>query len=424
MQRSPRFQGPTSMSDTQEPHNPQNQNPQPLPAEEPPPYVIPVRYATAPPRPAVGPAAPPRPSGALRALLVIALAISLGVNLLLLAANKLFDFGDLSGSSGATVQEQLYSGKATTSDKIAVIKLDGVIMEGSNGFFIKQIDQAAADKHVKAVVLRINSPGGTITASDDLFRRLTELKKGENLHQKGGAKPIVVSMGSVAASGGYYIAMPADFIIAERTTITGSIGVYAAFPNVADLADKSGFGMNVIKAGDIKDSGSMFKAMTAQERQVWQDMVDHAYKQFTEVVEQGRPSLKGKLREAVDEKEIPDLDEKGKPKKDKTVNYVRRRADGGIYTADEAKKYGLIDDIGYLQAAIDKAKEIAKLTDPKVVTYEHPPTMLSALLGAQTPQPQQQLDPSKLASGAIPRLWYLAPQSELAGIIAAMGKEQ
>jgi protease-4 len=413
------------MSDSQEPQNPQNLNPNPQPpaSEEPPPYVIPVRYAAASPRPAAAPQAPSRGSGPLRALLVIALAISLGVNLLLLASNKLFDFADLTGSSSAALPEHLYSGKASATDKVAVIKLDGVIMEGNNAFFIKQIDQAAADSRVKVVVVRINSPGGTITGSDDLHRRLTELKNGENPHQKGGAKKIVVSMGSVAASGGYYIAMPADSIVAERTTITGSIGVYAAFPNISGFAEEHKIGMNVIKAGDIKDSGSMFKRMTAQERQVWQDMVDHAYQQFTEVVEQGRPSLKGKLREKLEEREIPDLDKDGKPVKDKTVEYVRRRADGGIYTADEAKKYGLIDKIGYLKEAIDEAKTVAKLGDCKVITYEHPPTLLGSLLGAQTAQPQQQIDPSKLASGAIPRLWYLAPQSELAGIFAAMGKE-
>jgi protease-4 len=413
------------MSDSQEPHNPQNPNPNPQPpaSEEPPPYVIPVRYATAPPRPSAGSAPLSRGSGPLRALLVIALAISLGVNLLLFASNKLWEFADLAGSNGASIQEHLYSGRASASDKIAVIKLDGVIMEGNNAFFIKQIDQAAADRQVKAVVVRINSPGGTITGSDDLHRRLTELKKGENPHQKGGAKPLVVSMGSVAASGGYYVAMPADSIVAERTTITGSIGVYAAFPSIAGFAKEHKIGMNVIKAGDIKDSGSMFKKMTAQEQQMWQDMVDHAYKQFTDVVEQGRPNLKGKLREEVEQKEIPDVDEENKPKKDQTVRYVRRRADGGIYTADEAKKYGLIDDIGYLKTAIDKAKQLANLSEPKVITYERPPTVLGSLIGAQAAQPQQQLDPSKLASGAIPRLWYLAPQSELAGILAAMGKE-
>lgn len=422
------------MSDIHDPHNPQNPSApgqQPPAGEEPPPYVIPVRYATAaPPRQAA--AAPPTRTGAaLRALLVVALAISLGVNLLLLTSSKLLDLADL-GATGSTIQEHLYSGKPLTADKIAVIKLDGVIMEGSNAFFIKQIDEAAADGQVKAVVVRINSPGGTITGSDDLHRRLTELHEGTNPHQKGGKKPVVVSMGSVAASGGYYIAMPADYVIAERTTITGSIGVYAAFPNISGFAKEHGIGMNVIKAGAVKDSGSMFKEMTAQERQLWQDMVDHAYKQFTQVVEQGRPSLKGKMEEEVDAKDIPDVDAKGKPLKEngetKMVHYVRRRADGGIFTADEAKEYGLIDKIGYLKTAIDEAERIAKeqgtLTGSfKVITYEHPPSLLGSLLGAQATQPQQHFKPSSLASGATPRIWYLAPQSELAGIFAALGKD-
>src|SRR5262249_36623987 len=148
------------------------------------------------------------------------------------------------------------------------------------------------------------------------------------------------------------------WIVAEPTTITGSIGVYAAFPNITGLAQKYGFGMNVIKAGEIKDSGSMFHNMTAQERQLWQDMVDHAYKQFIGVVEAGRPALKGKMTEIIPEtkREIEDRDADGKvvmvDGKPKMVEFWRKRADGGIFTAEEAKKYGLVDEIGYQDAAI------------------------------------------------------------------------
>src|SRR5262249_54911585 len=158
-----------------------------------------------------------------------------------------------------SVNEHFLSGKETAKDKIAVVKIDGVLMEGNMGFAQKEIDAAAADPHVKAVLLRVISPGGSITSSDDLYHRLTELRDGKNIKQKGGAKTLVVSMGAVAASGGYYISMPAKYIVAETTTITGSIGVYAAFPNIAGLAKEYGFGMNVIKAGAVKDSGSMFK---------------------------------------------------------------------------------------------------------------------------------------------------------------------
>src|SRR5262249_49498644 len=118
-------------------------------------------------------------------------------------------------------------------------------------------------------------------------------------HQRGGKKSIIVSMGALAASGGYYVAMPGEYIIAEKTTLTGSIGVYAAFPNIKGLADKYGVSMNIIKAGSMKDSGSMFHEMTPQQQRLWQDMVDNAYEQFLAVVEEGRPQLAGQLTEIV-----------------------------------------------------------------------------------------------------------------------------
>jgi protease-4 len=241
-------------------------------------------------------------------------------------------------------------------------------------------------------------------------------------------------MGSLAASGGYYAAMPAEYIFAERTTITGSIGVYAAFPNVAGLATRYGVSMNVIKAGDIKDSGSMFHDMTAPERQVWQDMVDGAYDQFLEVVGKGRPKLKDKLTEIIPEtrKEIMDrngagkvIEEDGKPK---MVSFFRRRADGGIFTAKEALAYGLIDEIGYLEDAAKKAAEYARklgtLGDEyKVVTYEKPQTLLGSLLGVDGSAAKKPLTAEALAEGTYPRLWYLAPQSEMSGILTAIGQQ-
>ncbi|OAI51381.1 hypothetical protein AYO44_00805 [Planctomycetaceae bacterium SCGC AG-212-F19] len=410
------------MSDINDPQPPSPPPPGEQPAEQQAPYVIPVRYT---PPAGAAPAPPARRRSVWTVLLVMALAISVGVNLLLLLVpHMMTDLGD-----GGALTEHYHSGKTTAHDKIAIIKMDGVIMEGSLAFVQKQIEQAASDASVKAIVLRINSPGGTITGSDDLYRRLKELREGEIPQQKGGKKTLVASMGGMAASGGYYIAMPAEFVFAERTTITGSIGVYAAFPNISGLAETYGFGMNVIKAGDIKDSGSMFKKMTPQERQLWQDMVDHAYARFTEVVEEGRESkLTAKLTDIVIEKEIPDVDPNGKPNGEKngepkTVKYVRRLADGGIWTAEQAKKFGLVDQIGYLEEAIKETAKRANLTGPyKAVTYEKQPTLSSLLLGAQA-KSSAQLDPDKLAAGAIPRLWYLAPQAEMAGILAAMGKQ-
>ena len=240
-------------------------------------------------------------------------------------------------------------------------------------------------------MLRINSPGGTITASDELYRRICEVRDG-NADKKWEAKPLVVSMGSLAASGGYYIAMPAKHLIAERSTITGSIGVYASFPNISGLTKKYDIRMNTIKAGEVKDSGSMFHPMTAEERELWQAMVNHAYDQFLSVVEEGRPSLKGQLREVILEKDIPRRNDDGEVVKNEAgkeeyVKYVRRRADGGIFTADEALKLHLVNQIGYLEDAISKARELAHLgANSQAVVYDRPQTLLNSVLGVQAPE--------------------------------------
>src|SRR5262249_13684265 len=151
--------------------------------------------------------------------------------------------------------ETHHSGDKKAADKVAVVSLDGVIFEGLLEQTHKQLDAAAKDKAVKAVVLRINSPGGSVTASEDLHHRITRLLDGDP--DKGfPPKPSVASMGSIAASGGYYAAVPAQTIFAEKTTLTASIGVYAAFPNLTGACEKCGFSMNTIKAGEIKDTGS------------------------------------------------------------------------------------------------------------------------------------------------------------------------
>jgi protease-4 len=363
------------------------------------------------------------------ALVVLA---SFGLNVLLLIG--LITVGALSPSGGLGderhLSERFHSGQKNATDKIAIIHVDGVIMEGLIGYPRKQIDGAAADDHVKAVVVRINSPGGSITASDDLHRRLTELRDG-NPAKSTQAKPLVVSMGSLAASGGYYIAMPAKTLIAERTSITGSIGVYASFPNIAEFAKKHGVRMDIIKKGEVKASGNMFQVMTAEERYLWQDMIDHAYQEFLGVVKGGRGDrLKYPLQAEIKEesKKIPDIDADGQVIKEngqpKMVEYVRRLADGGIYTADKAKKYGLIDDVGYLDDAIAEARKQAGLgTNVRVITYEKPLTLMSLLTGTEASQPGVKLDLNQLANSTMPRLWYLAPQSGLSGFLAAGATE-
>jgi protease-4 len=381
---------------------------------------------TAPPPPARPPAPrrppPPPPRGG--SLLGVAFTLSVLLNLFFIIAGGLFLLvlvmvAAATPTDALALQEKFHSGKASAKDKVAVIRIEGVILEDLLGFVHKQIDNAGQDKNVKAVVLRIDSPGGSIGASDDLYRRLVDLRDG-NADRKIDAKThLVVSMGSMAASGGYYVSMPAQTLLAERTTVTGSIGVYAAFPNVAQLADQYGVKVNIVKDGEVKASGSLFKKMRPEERQLWQDMVDNAFVQFQHVVEEGRPKLKGKLREIIVDKEMTGKGEdEGKPE---TFHYVRRRADGGIFTADDALKYGLVDKIGYLDDAIKEAKLAAGLGEEcKAVTYERPFSLQEMLSGVSSSQSRgSSLDPQRLASGAMPRLWYLAPGAELAGMLSA-----
>jgi protease IV len=368
---------------------------------------------------------PPPPRGGGSGCLGVAFTLSFILNLFLLG---ILGVGFLfvvvaalgTGESAIPLREKVYSGSSTATNKVAVIKMEGVIMEGMLNFVHRQIDAAAEDKNVKAVVLRVESPGGSITASDDLHRRLTLLRDGNPDKKTTAKSDLVVSMGGIAASGGYYISMPAKTLFAERTTMTGSIGVYAAFPNISELAQKYGVSMDIIKRGDVKASGSMFKKMRPEERQVWDDMIGHAYGQFIDVVETGRLNLKGKLLEPVVDEERTFKDEDGK---DTKFHYIRRRADGGIFTSDEALKYDLIDKIGYLEDAIAEAKKTAGVGDDcKVITYEKPFSLTESLGSLQSGESSSRLDLGHLASGLTPRVWYLAPGSEAAGIVSAAAR--
>jgi protease-4 len=302
---------------------------------------------------------------------------------------------------------------------VAVVHLDGVILEGFLRHVHREIDAAAADKDVKAVVLRINSPGGSVTASEDLHHRLVELRDGSP-RKKTKPKPLVVSMGSLAASGGYYVAMPAQSLFAEPTTVTGSIGVFVSLPNVTGFLSEHKVEFITIKQGEIKDSGSPFKEMTPKERQVWQDLVDHSYERFLAVIEQGRPELtKARLLESFEVRPVhagPHPADAPPPK-----TYARYRADGGVYTADRALELKLIDHLGTLDDAVQAAHDAAQLGEHyQVIEYERPASLREALLGVRSPTlGEGVLDAGRLKNGLAPRLWYLAPGYELSGVLAA-----
>jgi protease-4 len=248
--------------------------------------------------------------------------------------------------------------KAGTANKVAVIYVEGIIMggRGQTGIFndqggtdnvIKQLHEARDDKDVKAVVLRINSPGGSAPASQELGEEIKKLRAT--------GKVVVASMGDIAASGGYWIAAVSDKIYANPATLTGSIGVYIPYSNWEELYKKIGVQQEKIKSGPHKDILSPDRAMTAEERAMIQIMVDDLYQQFVEVVAEGRK-----------------MDE----------DQVRKLADGRVYTGHQAKELGLIDEYGNLYDAIDGAAALAGLgAGPEIVEYDRP-NPLSTLLGA------------------------------------------
>jgi protease-4 len=407
-----------------------------LPPEQSPPPAVPQPQKTAPgtllPPGAYAPGSPSRFVRFFTGLgrVVAALATLVNLVVLLFVLGLLLALFTNIGKTEGGLRERFYAGNDKAQDKIAVIRIEGVLFEGLTDYAINQIDAAAKDDRVKAVVVRITSPGGTITASDNLHKRLNDLRNGKpKIRYPGKAKPIVVSMGSVAASGGYYIAMIRSedkkdrptVVLAEPATVTGSIGVYASFPNIKGLAEDYKVKMNVIKAGDIKTSGSPFRDMTPEEQQVWQHMVDDAYLRFLGVITQARGLSKEKLQEDVVIKETVPI--RAGKEREKHLHYTRYRADGGIFMAEQAVKYGLIDRIGYLPDAVQEAAKQAGLAeDYKAVTYDRPRTFLGSLLGIQASKPSWQLDADSFASAAAPRLWYLAPQHELTGLLTALGR--
>lgn len=259
-------------------------------------------------------------------------------------------------------------------NKIAVIYVDGVIMGGrGQGSFlsenggtdnlIKQLHQAQGDKSVAAVVLRINSPGGSATASQEVGE---ELKK---LRDKG--MVVVTSMGDMAASGGYWLAACTDKIYANPSTLTGSIGVYMPYANWEELYKKIGISQEKIKSGPHKDIMSPERQMTAEERAIIQGMVDDMYNQFVSIVAEGRQ-----------------LDPAA----------VRQIADGRVYTGNQAKQLGLIDEFGNMYDAIDGAKAMVHIEDAVIKEYGKT-SPLEMLLGGRDSIDLSQLILGKIASG-------------------------
>ncbi|HLG22687.1 MAG TPA: signal peptide peptidase SppA [Candidatus Manganitrophaceae bacterium] len=217
-------------------------------------------------------------------------------------------------------------------EKIALIRIEGVILDSND--VVEELRRYRKDDSVKAILLRIDSPGGGVVPSQEIYDEVKQIRQE-------GKKKVVTSMGTVAASGGYYIASASDKIIANPGTLTGSIGVIMEFANVEGLLQKIGVESVVIKSGKNKDLGSPFRKMKEEERVLLQGVIDDVHGQFIEAVAESR-SLE--------------------------VESVRALADGRIFTGRQAKKIGLVDELGSFQDAVQKTAELAGIQgEPRMV---------------------------------------------------------
>ena len=275
--------------------------------------------------------------------------------------------------------EKHVSGNRKADDKIAILTIDGIITGAEDGFVAKQIRQIIKDDNVKAVVLRVDSPGGTMSGSDYYHYLLKKMKRERD------GFPIVVSMGSIAASGGYYVSMVGDEIFAERSTITGSIGVVVPMFKAVELSKKIGIESMPITSGPLKSMGSMMQPMTDEEKVVWERLIDDNFNRFKEVIREGREEFA---------KDPASLD---------------KLATGQIFTATEAEANHLIDHIGFLDDAVAAAMNRAGLDEKnsKAIKYRPKLKFLDVLLEARTPD--NILGKKTLLDLTTPRLYLLCP---------------
>ncbi|MDH4097147.1 MAG: signal peptide peptidase SppA [Nitrospira sp.] len=299
--------------------------------------------------------------------------------------------------SGCTFNFTLFPGQGplqetqvggTGTAKVLLIEVSGMISSQEKEGLIpapsllarikEQLTKATQDDEVKAVVLRINSPGGTVTASDIIHHEIKAFKASKKI-------PVIASIMDLGTSGGYYIAAAADTVMAHPSSVTGSIGVIMLTVNARGLLEKVGIEATAVTSGPRKDMGSPFRVMTSEERAIFQGLIDSFYQQFLTVVQAGRPHLQ--------------------------MDQIKKLADGRIYTGEQAKAAGLVDDLGYLEDAVEAAKKKAKLPEARVVTYHRPGgysnNIYSKLLAPGPLAGFADLDVMALARGGTPQFMYL-----------------
>jgi protease IV len=315
-------------------------------------------------------------------LAILCLLASIAFNIALLGVVGLLGLG--AASEDSRVEEKFFALNREGSQKIAIFSIEGMILSGE-GFFKQQIDHAMKDWDnghgpLKAIVVRVNSPGGTISGSDYMFHYLRQLAIDTKM-------PIVVSMGGAATSGGYYVSMCVgdrpDTIFAEPMTATGSIGVLFPLYNFAELAEKWGIKDNTISTHPLKTAGSPLRKLTPEERKIFQGFVDDALVRFKEVIHEGRPTFR---------KDPAALD---------------KLATGQVFMANQARDNGLIDKIGFIEDAINRAINLAGLSkkNVKVVKYKARTPLSELLFAQQNARPQ--IDLATLLESTTPRAYYL-----------------
>ncbi|MDM5229890.1 signal peptide peptidase SppA [Lysinibacillus pakistanensis] len=279
----------------------------------------------------------------------VLLVFSLGINTVFaIFKSDLFgNFDSLMAGDNLSVMETVIE-NGNMDKRIAYLKIDGAIQDiGSSSlwqpvaydhqFFLGQLDNILNDDSIQGIVLSVNSPGGGVKESAEIYKRLLKIKEEREI-------PIYVSMDSMAASGGYYISAPADKIFAQRDTITGSIGVIMQSINYQALAEKVGIKYETFKSGEHKDMLSPMREVTAEERAMMQDMINESYEEFVDIVEKGR-----NMSEAE----------------------VKKVADGRILSGTKALESGLIDEIGDQEATITALREDFDLQDAELFEYSY-----------------------------------------------------
>lgn len=273
--------------------------------------------------------------------------------------------------------ESYHSGSKTSRDKIAILSMTGTIMPPFTERLIEQIDKALEDGAVKGVLLSIDSGGGFVADSHQIYARLKKLSE---------KKPLFVQMKRMAASGGYYIAMGAGTqgkIFAEPTTWTGSIGVIIPRYDVSELASKLGVASDPLKTGEFKDALSPFHPLTENEKKLWENILNQSFDQFLTVIDDNRDTL--------------------------TMEQIRKLATGEVFTAKDAKQNGLIDEIGFEEEAIAALEKQLGLTEARVVTYHSQTGLIDLIVGSvQTRSAPAGFDPwQMLLESSVPRAYYL-----------------